>query len=62
MTFSSEIRQHKAANGETALSHGALIYALPLEAVRTPIKEYAVPGFEDTYFQMARPEDGKFSL
>jgi DUF1680 family protein len=62
MTFSSEIRQHKAANGETALSHGALIYALPLEAVRTPIKEYAVPGFEDTYFQMARPEDGNLAF
>ena len=45
--FSSEIEILKAVNGELVLKKGPLIYALPVDEKKNPIKTYAPYGFAD---------------
>jgi uncharacterized protein len=53
--FVPSIREVPAVNGEVALQYGALLFAQPIEAHKTVIKAYPIPGFEDAYFNPTSP-------
>jgi DUF1680 family protein len=53
ITFAPTIQEIPAVNGEFALKYGALLFAQPLEAQKTTLKTYSVPGFEDAYFKLS---------
>lgn len=53
LTFTPTIQEIPAVNGEFALKYGALLFALPLEAQKTTLKTYSVPGFEDSYYKLS---------
>lgn len=53
ITFVPDIREIPAVNGEFALKYGALLFALPLEAQKTTLKNYSFPGFEDSYYKLS---------
>ncbi len=53
ITFVPTIQEIHAVNGEVALKYGALLFAQPLEAQKTTLKTYSVPGFEDSYYKVS---------
>ncbi|HTY82738.1 MAG TPA: beta-L-arabinofuranosidase domain-containing protein [Silvibacterium sp.] len=53
ITFVPTIQEVPAVNGEIALKYGALLFAQPLEAQKTTLKTYSVPGFEDSYYKLS---------
>jgi DUF1680 family protein len=55
--FLPSVREIPAVNGEVALQYGALLFVQPVEAHKTTVKTYPVPGFEDTYYL---PVPGKY--
>ena len=54
ITFTPTIQEVLAVNGEIALKYGALLFAQSLEAQKTTLKTYPVPGFEDSYYKLCR--------
>ena len=47
LSFAPEIVRKKAPNGEIFWRRGPLVFALPIPAVQTSIKQYPVKGFDD---------------
>jgi len=58
--FKAEIETKQQADGQTYFTRGALVYALPFEAVETQTKKFAVDGFFD--FQYERKSKDVFKL
>ncbi|MGD0732699.1 MAG: beta-L-arabinofuranosidase domain-containing protein [Terracidiphilus sp.] len=57
LKFAPSVREVPAVNGEIALQYGALLFVQPIEAQKTVIRTYTVPGFEDTSYL---PVPGKY--
>lgn len=53
--FFAAIETLRAVNGEVAVKYGALIFAEPVDAEETVIKQYPLNGFEDSIFRPATP-------
>ncbi len=60
--FSESITGLTAANGETAIQRGPLVYALPIPATRRVTKTYPVPGFADTLDYPAKGAHWSYAL
>jgi DUF1680 family protein len=48
--FTPSIREVRAENGEITLQYGSLLFARPLPAASSTVRDYPLPGFEDTYY------------
>ena len=48
--FHPTVRSVRAVNGEMALQYGPLLFAQPIPAEKTSVKQYPLPSFEDAYF------------
>ncbi len=62
VTFKPEVQSVRAANGEVALQYGALLYAQTIEARKTTLKTYPLPGFEDAYYKPVAGADSILQL
>jgi DUF1680 family protein len=62
LKFAPRIQEVLAVNGEVALQYGALIFAQPIEAQKTVIKTYPVPGFEDAHYLPVPGKDEAIAL
>lgn len=57
LTLAPKVRSVRAINGEFALQYGPLLFAQPIPAVKTSLKSWPVPGFEDSYYRPSTQPD-----
>jgi DUF1680 family protein len=50
LKFQPRVQEVSAVNGEVGIQYGALLFVQPIEAQKTVVKNYPVPGFEDTHY------------
>jgi len=62
LEFSGGITATKAANGETALERGPLVYALGIPGTAKNIKDYDLPGFADQEYFPAQNATWSYAL
>ena len=62
VSFGARAQPVPANNGEFYVQRGPLLYALPIEAIRRPVKDYPLPGFHDYLFFPAVWAQGHYAL
>jgi hypothetical protein len=62
LSFGAEAQVVPANNGEFYVRRGPLFYALPIAAIKRPIKDYPLPGFHDYFFFPVEWAQGHYSL
>jgi DUF1680 family protein len=62
LEFNGGITATKAANGETALERGPLVYALGIPGTAKNIKDYDLPGFADQEYLPAQNAKWSYAL
>jgi uncharacterized protein len=62
LSFGAEAQPVPANNGEFYVSRGPLFYALPIDAIKRPIKDFPVPGFHDYLMFPAVWAQGHYAL
>ncbi len=62
LSFGAEAQPVPANNGEFYVRRGPLFYALPIAAIKRPIKDYPVPGFHDYFFFPQEWAQGHYAL
>jgi uncharacterized protein len=62
ISFGAEVQPVPANNGEFYVRRGPLFYALPIAAIKRPIKDYPVPGFHDYLMFPVEWAQGHYAL
>jgi uncharacterized protein len=62
ISFGAQVQPVPANNGEFYVRRGPLFYALPIAAIKRPIKDYPVPGFHDYLMFPVEWAQGHYAL
>jgi hypothetical protein len=62
LSFGAQVQPVPANNGEFYLRRGPLFYALPIGAIKRPVKDYPLPGFHDYFFFPAVWAQGHYAI